>query len=170
MRATFRQPALPFGSLSDHTFDPVTRRSMMKDAKRSHSFFSTAASAVSTEVKADCRDAGPVKQLHRFNFSTCSAGKPQNVSFSSKRCSEKGCVFPSSSRGNGRCTYHRHQQEEPALFRSHQPTGLLLDPARSIPTERDDSSSRKSDRRRMATIWEQFQSDGMAFPDDSALK
>jgi len=142
----------------------------MKDAKRSHSFSSNTTSAVSIEVKEDCRDTGQATQLHRFNFSTCSNGKPQNVSFSSTRCSEKGCVFPSSPRGSGKCSYHRHQQEEPSLFRSNQPTGLLLDPARSMPEDRDDSVSRKRDRRRMATIWEQFQSDGMAYPDDPALK
>lgn len=142
----------------------------MKDAKRNHSFLSTANLAASVEVKDDCRDAGQVKQLQRFNFSTGSIGKPQNVSFSSPRCSEKGCVFPSSSRDSGRCSYHRHQQEEPSLFRSHQPTGLFLDPARSMPTEREGSGSRKRDRLRMATMWEQFQSDGMAFPDDPAPK
>lgn len=142
----------------------------MKDAKRSHGFLSTTRSAVSFEVEEKCQDVGQVMQSRRFNFSTCSAGKPENVSFSTTRCSEKGCVFPASSRGRGKCSYHLHQQEEPVLFRSHQPTGLLLDPARSMPTERDDSGSRKRDRRRMADIWEQFQSGGMAYPDDPTVK
>jgi hypothetical protein len=39
-----------------------------------------------------------------------------------------------------------------------------------MPTEREGSGSRKRDRLRMATMWEQFQSDGMAFPDDPAPK
>lgn len=142
----------------------------MKDTKRNHDFLSNTASAVSFELKDECRNVGRVTQPRRFNFSTCSAGKPENVSFSSTRCSEKGCVFPASPLGTGRCSYHRHQQEEPVLFRSHQPTGLLLDPARSLPTERDESGSRKRDRRRMATIWEEFQSDGMTYPDEPTLK
>lgn len=142
----------------------------MKDAKRSRNFFSSTTSAVGIEVKDDCRNTGQVKPLQRFNFSTCSTGKPQNISFSSPRCSEKGCVFPSSTRGSGKCSYHRHQQEEPSLFRSNQPTGLFLDPARSMPEDQDESGGRKRDRRRMATIWEQFQSDGMAYPDDPTSK
>jgi len=134
----------------------------MKDAKRSHDFLSNTSSAVNFEVKEECQNVSQVTHLRRFNFSTSCAGKPENVSFSPARCSEKGCVFPASSRGSGKCSYHLHQQEEPVLFRSHQPTGMLLDPARSMPTERDDRRSRKHDRRRMAAIWEQFQSDGMA--------
>jgi len=132
----------------------------MKDAKRSCHFHSPANSGLSLEVKEASQNLGQITRPRRFNFSTGSGGKPENVSFSSTRCSEKGCVFPASSQGNGKCSYHLHQQEEPVLFRSHQPTGLLLDPARSMPTERDDSGSRKRDRRRMAAIWEQFQSDG----------
>lgn len=132
----------------------------MKDANRSHNFLSPASSSASFEVKKEPRHAGQTTRPRRFNFNTGSGEKPESVSFSSTRCSEKGCVFPASSKGSGKCSYHLHQQEEPALFRSHQPTGLLLDPARSMPTERDDAGSRKRDRRRMAAIWEQFQSDG----------
>ncbi len=132
----------------------------MKDPNRSIYFLSPTSSAVSFEVKEKSRTTGQISQPRQFNFSTGSAGKPENVSFSSTRCSEKGCVFPASSKGSGKCSYHLHQQEEPTLFHSHQPTGLLLDPARLMPTERDDTGSRKRDRRRMAAIWEQFQSDG----------
>lgn len=142
----------------------------MKDANRSIYFLSADNSAVNFAVKEESPNVGRITQRRRFSSSSGSGGKPENVSFSSTRCSEKGCVFPASSQGNGKCTYHLHQQEEPVLFRSHQPTGLLLDPARSTPTERDDSGSRKRDRRRMAAIWEQFQSDGTTFPDDPTLK
>ena len=132
----------------------------MKDANRSHNFLSPTSSSVSFEVKDGSQDHGRITRPRRYGFSTVSGGTPENTSFSSTRCSEKGCVFPASSQGSGKCSYHLHQQEEPVLFRSHQPTGMLLDPARSMPTERDDSGSRKRDRRRMAAIWEQFQSDG----------
>lgn len=167
---TFLQPVPAYGCLFDLIFDPDTRRSTMKDAKRSHGFISTATSGVSFEVKNACEDIRQIAQARRFNFSTCSAGMPENLSFSSPRCSEKGCVFPASLRGSGKCSYHLHQQEEPALFRSHQPSGLLLDPARSMPTGRDESGGRKRDRRRMTDIWEQFQSDGTAYTDDPILK
>ncbi len=132
----------------------------MKDPSRSIYFLSPTSSAVTLEVKEKSQEVGQIRQPQQFSFSTGSAGKPENVSFSSTRCSEKGCVFPASSKGSGKCSYHLHQQEEPTLFHSHQPTGLLLDPARSMPTERGDTGSRKRDRRRMAAIWEQFQSDG----------
>lgn len=132
----------------------------MKDSNRSIYFLSHISSAVTFGVKEKSRDVGQITQPRRLSFSTGTAGKPENVSFSSTRCSEKGCVFPASPKGSGKCSYHFHQQEEPALFHSHQPTGLLLDPARSMPTERDDADSHKRDRRRMAAIWEQFQSDG----------
>lgn len=132
----------------------------MKDPNRSNNFFSPTSSAVSFEVREGSRNVGQITRPRRFNFSTGSGKKPENVSFSSARCSEKGCVFPASTQGGGKCSYHLHQEEEPVLFRSHQPTGMLLDPARSMPSENDDSGSRKRDRRRMATIWEQFQSDG----------
>ena len=103
---------------------------------------------------------GQMAERQKLSFSTSGTARPESVSFSTARCSEKGCVFPASSQGSGKCSYHLHQLEEPVLFRSHQPTGLLLDPARSMPMERDDRGSRKRDRRRMAAIWEQFQSDG----------
>ncbi len=109
----------------------------------------------STNVKDGTRQ---IAQRRRLSFSTISFERPEEVIFQTPRCSEKGCVFPASS-GSGRCSYHMHQQEEPVLFCSHQPTGLLLDPARMAP-EKEYDGSRKRDRRRMAAIWEQFQSDG----------
>jgi len=104
--------------------------------------------------------AVPAGKPEKLSFSTSSGERPQAISFSTARCSEKGCVFPASSPGCGKCTYHMHEQEEPTLFRSHQPTGLLLDPARMPPTEKEYDGTRKRDRRRMAELWERFQSDG----------
>ena len=132
----------------------------MKDSNRSHNFLSPASSSVRFEVKEGPRDLGQITRPQRFSVSTASDRKPENTSFSSTRCSEKGCVFPASAQGGGKCSYHLHQEEEPVLFCSHQPTGMFLDPVNSLPTERCDSGSRKRDRRRMAAIWEQFQSDG----------
>jgi hypothetical protein len=132
----------------------------MKDPKQSIYFHCPNRQAVSFAMKEECPNLGQITRPLRLSFSTGLDAKPENVSFPSTRCSEKGCVFPASSQGSGKCSYHLHQQEEPALFHSHQPTGLLLDPARSLPTERENSGSRKRDRRRMAAIWEQFQSEG----------
>jgi hypothetical protein len=116
--------------------------------------------SVSFRSESVDKSAGKITGPRRFSFSTSSVGKPETVSFSAARCSEKGCVFPAASSGSGKCAYHMHQQEEPTLFRSHQPTGLLLDPARMAPTEKEYDGSRKRDRRRMAELWERFQSDG----------
>ena len=132
----------------------------MKDPNRSNHFFFRSSSAVSFEVKEKSRHTSQIRRPRQFNFSTCSDGKPENVSFSTTRCSEKGCVFPASLEGHGRCSYHLHMQEEPVYFRSHQPTGMFLDPARMMPSDKGNDGSRKRDRRRMADIWEQFQSDG----------
>lgn len=101
-----------------------------------------------------------INQGQHLAFSTSSGKRPGKINFSSPRCEEKGCVFPASSPDSGKCSYHTRQQEEPVLFCSHQPTGLLLDPSRTGPAEKEYDSSRKRDRRRMAAIWEQFQGDG----------
>jgi hypothetical protein len=132
----------------------------MKDPNRSNYFFARSSSAVSFEVKESPRNTRQIRRSCRFSFSTASAENPANASFSSTRCSEKGCVYPASLQGSGRCSYHLHMQEEPLYFRSHQPTGMLLDPARLTPSDKDSDGGRKRDRRRMADIWEQFQSDG----------
>lgn len=137
----------------------------MKESKRNIHFLCTTNSpAVAPSINfggrvaPDCfaQNMGP----RRLSLTAASGVKPETVSFATTRCSEKGCVFPVSSPRHKMCTYHLHQQEEPVLFRSHQPTGLLLDPARSLPTEKEYDGSRKRDRRRMADIWEQFQTDG----------
>ena len=132
----------------------------MKESNRNIHFQSLVHSAINFEGKENSGLAGRITRPQRLCFSTGSGAKPENTSLISGRCSEKGCVFPASSPGHGRCVYHMHQQEEPVLFRSHQPTGLLLDPARIMPTEKEFDGSRKRDRRRMAALWERFQNDG----------
>jgi hypothetical protein len=137
-----------------------TRRSTMKESNRSIHFHSAAHSNIDFEGKEDSGNASRLTQPQQLGFSTGSGAKPQNNSFLTMRCSEKGCVFPASSSGYGKCVYHKHQQEEPVLFRSHQPSGMLLDPARTMPTEKEYDGSRKRDRRRMSALWERFQNDG----------
>ena len=132
----------------------------MKDSNRSICLNSPNTSPVSFATEDRCRHTDQVTERQKLSFTTGGTGEPDSTSFSTTRCSEKGCVFPAASRGGGMCTYHLHQQEEPVLFRSHQPTGLLLDPARMSPTEKEYGCSHKRDRRRMTVLWEQFQSDG----------
>lgn len=133
----------------------------MKDSHRSIYFTCpTTTAGASFAVKQGCTNLSQIAQPQQINFRTGPEEQPENISFSGTRCSEKGCVFPASAQGSGKCTYHLHQQEEPVFFRSHQPTGMLLDPVRMMPSGKGEEASRKRDRRRMAEIWEQFQSDG----------
>lgn len=132
----------------------------MKESNRNIHFQSHVHSAIKFEGKEDSGIASRLAHQQRLCFSTGSGARLESTSLTSGRCSEKGCVFPASSPVCGKCVYHMHQQEEPVLFRSHQPTGLLLDPARMMPTEKEFDGSRRRDRRRMAAIWERFQNDG----------
>jgi hypothetical protein len=100
----------------------------------------------------------PAKR-REFSFITTTGSKTQATSFTSCRCSEKGCVFPVSSPQSGKCVYHVRQMEEPVLFSSQQPSRLLLDPARSMPADEEYDESRKRDRLRLAKEWEEFQRD-----------
>lgn len=139
----------------------------MANTNRNTYFFcpsssSTSLSPVTFSSQQSGRSAGKLPKRQDISFSTSSGGRPQEVSFSTARCAEKGCVFPASSPNSGKCVYHTRQEEEPVLFRSHQPTGLFLDPARMSPADQEYDGSRKRDRRRMAVLWEQFQSDGTA--------
>jgi hypothetical protein len=93
------------------------------------------------------------------SFITTTGSNPQATSFTSHRCSERGCVFPASSPQSGKCAYHERQMEEPILFCSQQPSRLLLDPARSMPSDEEYDESRKRDRLRLAREWEEFQRD-----------
>ena len=102
--------------------------------------------------------AQPLKSCE-LTFSTSPGRRPEAISFTSHRCSEKGCVFPASSPQSDKCAYHERQIEEPVLFCSQQPSRLLLDPARSMPADEEYDESRKRDRRRLAKEWEEFQRD-----------
>lgn len=117
-------------------------------------------SSVDFGKKKDFSNLTQIREPKCFSVCAGPGQKPQDISFATTRCSEKGCVFPASPNGGGRCSYHLHEQEEPTLFRSRQPTGLVLDTARTVCTQRECDGSRKKDRRRMAEIWEQFQSEG----------
>lgn len=119
-------------------------------------------SSVSFSNKPAVLLAGKPGKLRMFSLSTGSGLQPETVTFPNVRCSEKGCVFPVASPPADKCAYHRRQQEEPSLFSSHQPSHLLLDPARSMPSEEEYNGDRERDRRRLAALWEQFQDDGTA--------
>jgi hypothetical protein len=72
------------------------------------------------------------------------------------RCAEKGCVFPACRPDSEFCVHHRRQEMEPTLFRSWQPTWLLIHRA----TGPDGSGSRRGrvhDRFRLAAQSKAFQ-------------
>jgi hypothetical protein len=76
-----------------------------------------------------------------------------------RRCSSKGCVFPASAHGMGKCWQHELEELEPTHFLSCQPTHWLLDRAKfGLPDEECDDS-RARDRRRLAALREQFLDD-----------
>lgn len=82
------------------------------------------------------------------------------ISFASPRCQEKGCVFPPASPSSPHCLYHEHQEAEPTLFHSRQPSWALMDQGRfGLPDGEPELDTRHRDRRRLAELWERFQSD-----------
>jgi len=101
-------------------------------------------------------------QPRELSFCTGSGSRPEGASFTSRRCSEKGCVFPAASPHSAKCAYHVRQMEEPALFSSQQPSRLLLDPVRVSPASEVYDEDRKRDRRRLAKQWEEFLKDSSA--------
>jgi len=78
---------------------------------------------------------------------------------STRRCKERGCVFPATQPGGGRCRQHDRQHREPDLFGSQQPSLLLLDRAKFgwLDSDPARSESRAEDRRHMARLWQAFQ-------------
>lgn len=75
-----------------------------------------------------------------------------------ERCREKGCIFPATPRGTGKCLLHLHEQCEPVLFVSCQPTLVLLDRAKfGVPDP--ERSYRLRDRRRFTKLREEFLED-----------
>lgn len=75
------------------------------------------------------------------------------------RCSEKGCVFPASPDGSGRCVQHDRHTREPVLFSSFQPTRMVLDRAKFGVAEIEVDTSRAQDRRKLAGIRQAFLED-----------
>lgn len=158
-------PAPPMNSRHRSLSTDGIRRNTMKDSSRNIYFFSTTNlpagfSSVGFETREDRGNPQPTGEARSFSTGNGPGGKPVAVSFTTSRCSEKGCVFPASPKGHGKCSNHWHEQQEPVLFRSRQPTGLLLDPARCLPTDKEYDDSRRRDRRRLANLWEQFQNEG----------
>jgi hypothetical protein len=84
--------------------------------------------------------------------------QPAKVPDHMPRCSEKGCVFPAIWGETGRCRQHDRQYCEPALFRSQQPTMLLLDRAKfgMLDSESEQQQAGSRDRRRLAKLREAF--------------
>jgi hypothetical protein len=72
------------------------------------------------------------------------------------RCSEKGCIFPATESGTGKCLLHDLEEREPALFLSCQPTLLVLDQGKFGLPDPEADYSRVRDRRRLATLREKF--------------
>jgi hypothetical protein len=76
-----------------------------------------------------------------------------------RRCSTKGCVFPASPLGTGRCLYHELEELEPVHFASRQPTQWVLDQAKFGLPDEECGASAARDRRRLAALREQFLED-----------
>ena len=86
------------------------------------------------------------------------AKKPERYSLSTPipRCSEKGCVFPANQPESSKCRQHDRQYREPALFRSHQPSMLLLDRAKFGVASEGEETPRPDDKRRLSKLWQSF--------------
>lgn len=72
------------------------------------------------------------------------------------RCSEKGCIFPATESGTGKCLSHDLEEREPTFFLSCQPTLLILEQGKFGLPDPDADYSRARDRRRLATLREEF--------------
>jgi hypothetical protein len=86
------------------------------------------------------------------------AKKPVNASpsASAPRCNEKVCVFPAVAGSSGKCLQHDRQYLEPLLFRSQQPSLVLLDRAKFGVADEEVKPSRTTDRRKLANLWSRF--------------
>ena len=97
------------------------------------------------------------------------AGEPRRSSsrpplpVPSRRCAEKGCVFPVAPGGGDRCLHHRRQEDEPALYSSRQPSSAVVARGKFGPVSaaaiRDASDLPSHERRRMEAEREDFLSD-----------
>lgn len=68
----------------------------------------------------------------------------------SRRCSERGCVFPVSFISGEKCLYHHLEALEPGFFESTQPTLSMLDQAKFGLPDGEPDDSRVVDRNRQA--------------------
>jgi hypothetical protein len=82
--------------------------------------------------------------------------QPAASPFLASRCTEKGCVFPAEFAVPGKCIHHYRESTEPHLFRSLQPTLLLLGQAKFGFPESETQVFRLLDRRRLAAEREAF--------------
>jgi len=76
------------------------------------------------------------------------------------RCVEKGCVFPAAPGVEGKCLHHQRQQQEPGLYRSHQPSSALVGRGKFGPPRAEELApgmgKRGLDRRRLIAERERF--------------
>jgi hypothetical protein len=117
-------------------------------------------SSVPSPPRASIRIPSPLDwkspELSPRSVNFTSPPAPSGVSLNLPRCAEKGCVFPANSTTSGLCAYHDREQQEPALFRSQQPSQLLLDRAKFGMEVSEEATTRSQDRRRMARLREDF--------------
>lgn len=78
------------------------------------------------------------------------------ASFESRRCSEKGCVFPAAENPRGTCLHHEHLHREPGHFHSYQPSMSVINQARFGLPDYETDNRRAQDRRRLAAQREAF--------------
>ena len=86
-------------------------------------------------------------------FPSASQG---SATFSAGRCAEKGCVYPALRTDSNFCIHHRRQEMEPELYRSWQPTWLVIHRSTS-PDGSVGSCRRAHDRFRLAAQSRAFQ-------------
>ena len=103
-------------------------------------------------------DLPPVGNLATVTPSFESQKRPARVpETSSFRCGEKGCIFPASPGGGGKCVHHYRQEREPSMYLSKQPTWAALEQNRFVePREELVFGSRGADRRRFDAERESF--------------
>jgi len=93
---------------------------------------------------------------HCHAFAVPLAGAREERVPSGARCAEKACIYPAVPGARGVCLYHDREEHEPVSFRSHQPSQLLLEHAKFGLGSPEFDHSRAQDRRRLATLREDF--------------
>lgn len=64
--------------------------------------------------------------LSGSDFPFPAASAVTDLAVPTRRCAERGCVFPAAGCDSQYCVHHRRQEMEPALFHSRQPTWLII--------------------------------------------